>query len=94
MLYKKWRVTNAGRLYAYNQNNPDKWNETESDIEHYFCEYDELLTSYEKDDFGQHFTLIDQRQALSFEYLEKKYFLIRKKRIVLFLKLLRKGLIH
>lgn len=51
--------------------NPDKWNNNLNDNEKYFCNFEELSIHFDKDDFGQHITLTDQRQPLSFNYLEQ-----------------------
>ena len=51
--------------------NPDKWNNSLRDTEKYFCTFDELSLHFDNDDFGQHITLTNQRQPLSFSYLER-----------------------
>lgn len=51
--------------------NPDRWSDTKSDAERYFCDYKELTELFDGQDFGQHITLTNQRQPLSFEYLDK-----------------------
>lgn len=52
------------------KSNPQKWKHTESYNDHYFLRLDELNSSFLKNDFGQHITLVNQRQPLSFKYLE------------------------
>ena len=51
--------------------NPEKWLNTTNEAEKYFIELDELSFCFDKENFGQHITLIDQRTPLSFEYLER-----------------------
>lgn len=51
--------------------NPDKWINTMNIYERYFLELDELSFFYDKNDFGQHITLISQKQPLPFKYLER-----------------------
>lgn len=51
--------------------NPDVWNDEMSETEKYFCSINELSFHFDKDDFGQHITLTDQRQPLSFDYLDQ-----------------------
>lgn len=51
--------------------NPEKWISNTSQNERYFQSLDELSLGFVKGDFGQHITLVNQRQALSFDYLRK-----------------------
>lgn len=51
--------------------NPDRWNNSLSDTEKYFCTFDDLSNHFDNGDFGQHITLTDQRRPLSFSYLER-----------------------
>lgn len=53
------------------KSNPQKWKHTESYNDHYFLRLDELNVSFLKNDFGQHITLVNQRQPLLFKYLER-----------------------
>lgn len=51
--------------------NPDKWKNTTREYERYFIEIDELSFCFDENNFGQHITLKNQKQPLSFDYLEK-----------------------
>lgn len=51
--------------------NPEKWYSTANPNERYFQSLDELSSGFTKGDFGQHITLTNQREILSFDYLEK-----------------------
>lgn len=51
--------------------NPDRWNNCLRDTKKYFCTFEDLSLHFDKDDFGQHITLTNQRQPLSFNYLER-----------------------
>lgn len=51
--------------------NPDEWNDGIGETEQYFCTLDELSLHFDKDNFGQHITITDQRQPLSFNYLRQ-----------------------
>lgn len=51
--------------------NPDRWRNNFRDTEKYFCTFDELTLHFDNNDFGQHITLTNQRQPLSFNYLEQ-----------------------
>ena len=51
--------------------NPEKWKNGLSDKERYFCTLEELSLHFDRDNFGQHITIINQRQPLSFDYLDK-----------------------
>lgn len=63
-------IIEEGRI-RITKNNPINWHGRLSDSEKYFLEADELAWFFEKDNFGQHITIINQNQPLSFEYLEK-----------------------
>lgn len=51
--------------------NPKNWISTMPDIDKYFIGFNDLNKDYNPHDFGQHITLTNQRQPLSFDYLEK-----------------------
>lgn len=51
--------------------NPEKWTPNMSISEKYFMNINELATEFVKGDFGQHITLTNQVNPLSFDYLEK-----------------------
>ncbi len=51
--------------------NPDKWKNTISANERYFLKLEELSLFFDKGNFGQHITLTNKKNILSFEYLEK-----------------------
>ncbi|WP_449073546.1 hypothetical protein [Ruminococcus sp.] len=49
--------------------NPIHWTEDMRDNEKYFTDVDELEFCFQKGDFGQHITLVDQHRPISFDYL-------------------------
>lgn len=51
--------------------NPDEWNDGMGETEKYFCTFDDLSLHFDKDNFGQHITITDQREPLSFDYLRQ-----------------------
>ena len=51
--------------------NPMYWNQNMTEEEKYFTNYVDLRNNYEKGNFNQHFTITNQRQPLTFDYLCK-----------------------
>ncbi len=51
--------------------NPIYWNTSMSDTDKYFINSNEMWFSYQKGCFNQHFTILNQREPLSFDCLHK-----------------------